>query len=941
MQLFLLLVGLLILVLEFRLVFRPSLSRLASMTATLRQQFAELQETNQRLQTSEAQARTSAELHRNILATAMDGFWVVDLQGRILEVNAAYCRMSGYDETNLRVMNISNQTATLTPEEIAAIFQQVIAQGAARFETQLRRKDGSVYDVEVSAQFRPNDKTAVGFIRDITKQKKAAEVSARLTAIVESSDDCIIGKDLDGLVTSWNRGAKKIFDYSADEMIGASITRLIPPERQADEQEILDTIKRGQSVDHFETVRLRKDGERIDVSVTVSPILDTTGQIIGVSKVARDITRRKKTEQELKNSEERYRRVVENAPVIVYTFSPKRGGLYYSPQVQPILGYSVEYLNQHPFLWSESVHPDDRARIGASLRDFASGNSFGVEYRIADARGEWHWFYDRSIGRNASDGESVIEGLAIDITEMKQAEQEVRTAQEWHYSVLEMALDGFWLVDLQGRILEVNAAGCRMSGYSRSELLQLRISDLDVRMAQTEISRTINQIVTTGEARFESQQRRKDGQLFDVEVSAQYHPARAILVVFVRDITVRKQAEQKLQDSKRRLEETIEELQQAQHQILLQERLRGLGQMASGIAHDFNNALSPIIGFSELLLKHPEKLADHAQVIKWLTNIHTAASDAAGVVRRIREFSHQQQAAHDALTLIDPNQIVLQSIEMTEPSWKDQAQATGRTFHLSTDLEPLPFIVGEAFAIREMLTNLIFNALDAMPKGGTLMLSTVVDGEFVRLSVKDSGTGMTEDVRQHCLEPFFTTKGTEGTGLGLAMVHGIVKRHSGRVDIESTIGQGTTVIVRLPIPRETTELQVLTATPALSKLLRVLVVDDEPRLCELVKELLSFDGHTVETVENGEAALARLQTGSYDLVLTDKAMPQMSGEQLAVAIHQSAPSVPVILMTGFGDIMKSEGEMPPHIWAILSKPITETALREVLGKVFPPSSKEL
>ena len=519
---------------------------------------------------------------------------------------------------------------------------------------------------------------------------------------------------------------------------------------------------------------------------------------------------------------------------------------------------------------------------------------------------------------------------------LQTSEAQARTSAELHRNILETAMDGFWLVDLQGRILEVNATYCRMSGYGEAELLALKIPDLDAAMPADEITATFQRIITEGEARFESQHRRKDGSRFDIEASGQYRPADKTIVAFIRDITKRKQAVEELRDSKRQLEGTIAELQQAQHQILLQERLRGLGQMASGIAHDFNNALSPIIGFSEFLLKHPEKLADHTQVTKWLTNIHTAATDAAGVVKRIREFSQQKQMASDALTLIDPNQLILQTIEITEPSWKDQAQATGRTVHIATDLQPLPFIVGEAFAIRELLSNLIFNALDAMPQGGTLTLSTVVAGGFVRLSVQDTGTGMTEEVRQRCLEPFFTTKGTEGTGLGLAMVSSIVKRHSGQVEIESTVGQGTTFIVRLPIPSDHAEPQVLTATPVLTRLLRVLVVDDEPLLCELVKELLSSDGHTVETVENGETALARLKNGSFDLVLTDKAMPQMNGEQLSAAINQSAPGLPVILMTGFGDIMKADGELPPHIRAILSKPITETALREVLVKVFPP-----
>jgi len=520
------------------------------------------------------------------------------------------------------------------------------------------------------------------------------------------------------------------------------------------------------------------------------------------------------------------------------------------------------------------------------------------------------------------------------IQALAQEQEALRKSQEQHQVILQTAMDGFWIVDLDGHLLEVNDAYCRMSGYNPQELLTMHISDLIADMTPAEAAKRIRTIMAKGEERFESQHRRQDGSIFEIEASAQFRPAEKHIVAFLRDVTARKQVDRLLQNSNQRLEETLAKLQQSQTKIIQQEKQRSLGQMASGIAHDFNNSLSPILGFSEFLLKHPEKLADHAQVTKWLTNIHTAALDAAGVVKRIREFSQQKQLASDALSLVDPNQLILQTIEMTEPSWKDQAQATGRTIHFATDLQPLPFIIGEAFAIRELLTNLIFNALDAMPQGGTLTLRTKVAGEFVRVSVTDTGTGMTEEVRQRCLEPFFTTKGTEGTGLGLAMVSSIVQRHTGRLEIESTPGQGTTVIVRLPIPSDQTPTKVSTAPSALPRSLRVLVVDDEPLVCEIVKEFLSSDGHLVEIVENAAAALARLKNGPFDLVLTDRAMPKMSGEQLAVVIHQNTPNLPVILMTGFGDIMKADGAKPPHIRGILSKPITETTLRETLAEVF-------
>ena len=394
-----------------------------------------------------------------------------------------------------------------------------------------------------------------------------------------------------------------------------------------------------------------------------------------------------------------------------------------------------------------------------------------------------------------------------------------------------------------------------------------------------------------------------------------------------------KQAATELLDSNRQLTEALTAVRQMQQQVVQQANLRVLGQMAAGIAHDFNNALAPIIGFSELLLKHPEKVADQQLVVKYLQYINTCGTDAARVVRQMREFSRQRATVEDYRPL-DINKLVRQTIEHTQQRWKDQAQATGRTIQIVTDLLPVQQITGEESAIRELLTNLIFNAVDALPAGGTITLGTMLDGQWVRLSVSDTGTGMTEEVRQHCLEPFFTTKGAEGTGLGLAMVQGIVQRHNGTLEIESQVGQGTTFIIRFSLQHGTPP-PVPLKVPALSRTLHVLVVDDEPLLRTVAEAWLVEDGHTVATAENGAAALARLTTGKFDLVITDKAMPNMNGEQLAAAIYKGETIAPVILMTGFGDLMKATGELPPHISAILSKPITQESLREALAKVFP------
>ena len=371
--------------------------------------------------------------------------------------------------------------------------------------------------------------------------------------------------------------------------------------------------------------------------------------------------------------------------------------------------------------------------------------------------------------------------------------------QEQHQAILQTAMDGFWLVNKDGQLLEVNETYARMSGYNKQELLGMHVADLVADKMPAEQASKMQSIQTKGEEVFESRHRRKDGSVFDVEVSAQFRPAEGWLVVFLRDITTRKRIEKQLEESNRQQAETLAVLRRTQRQMVQTEQLRGLGQMASGIAHDFNNALSPIIGFSELLLKHPEKLADHALVVKRLQIINTCATDAARVVRQMSDFGRQHPTS-EGFQPFNLNQMVLQTVEHTQPRWKDQAQAAGQTIQVVTDLQPVPAIFGEEFAIREVLTNLIFNAVDALPNGGTITVKTMVDGQSVCVAVGDNGVGMTEEIRHRCFEPFYTTKSVTNTGLGLAMVQGVVRRHGGSVVVESELGHGATFIIRLPIP---------------------------------------------------------------------------------------------------------------------------------------------
>lgn len=376
------------------------------------------------------------------------------------------------------------------------------------------------------------------------------------------------------------------------------------------------------------------------------------------------------------------------------------------------------------------------------------------------------------------------------------------------------------------------------------------------------------------------------------------------------------------------LQAALAELKSTQQQIIQQERLRALGQMASGIAHDFNNALVPILGFCELLQLSPDILADKKKSATYLETIRIAAQDAASVVGRLREF-YRANEEHEKFSPVDLSKLVEQAINLTKPKWKDQAQAAGATVRVVPELSTVPSIAGEEPALRELLTNLIFNAVDAMPDGGTITIRTRRDGGRVVLEVADTGTGMSEEVRRRCLEPFFSTKGERGTGLGLSMVFGIVQRHGGEIDIRSAVGKGTTFVITFP-PQAAGEVaaKFAAAGPLANRALNVLVVDDEELVRDLLTAALTKDGHHVELVEQGVDGLRRFMAGKFDLVVTDKAMPGMSGDQMATAIKQVSPKTPIILLTGFGQFL--DKEKIPNVDVLASKPIGIVALREAI-----------
>ena len=352
----------------------------------------------------------------------------------------------------------------------------------------------------------------------------------------------------------------------------------------------------------------------------------------------------------------------------------------------------------------------------------------------------------------------------------------------------------------------------------------------------------------------------------------------------------REEDEQALRKRYRQLLNQLTELKQAQRQVIQRERLHALGQMASGIVHDFNNSLTPILGASDFLIMNPEMLDNKEEAKVLIQSIRTAAQDARSIVRRLREFYRPDE---DAMAeSIDINPVVEQVILLTHPKWKEQTQAGGQSIEIKLDLKKVPTIKASESLLREVFTNLILNSVDAMPKGGTITITTDVENRWVVARISDTGKGMSEEVCQRCFEPFFSTKGKNGTGLGLSMAYGIIQKWGGTITAESELDKGTIMTIRLPAEEAPLKKDELTTNSDVVPHLKILVADGDSPSRDIVTRHLRADGHTLDTAADGEETLKLCHEKQFDLILLDRVLASGDGLTIAATLSKRAKEHP-------------------------------------------------
>jgi PAS domain S-box-containing protein len=531
--------------------------------------------------------------------------------------------------------------------------------------------------------------------------------------------------------------------------------------------------------------------------------------------------------------------------------------------------------------------------------------------------------------------------MSRDITEYSKAAQALRESEAKFEQLYTNAPTPYHTLAPDGTITNVNKQWCRTLEYDRGEVVGRPIFDFVVQeereaARQSFAKKKKDNVGGHVSGRQERHYLTKAGEVRAFKINDFFYlddeQNVASIHTTMEDKTEGKKQEQELRDVNVELSKALEKLKHTQQQVLQHARMSAVGQMASGIAHDFNNALMPILGFSELLVKNPDMLDNRDDTLGMLKDIHDAAMHATHVIRRLREFYRPQGGT--GRQDVNLSALVQGVLGLTRSKWHEEMKARDATVRIDTDLENISEIHVNESQLREVITNLILNAVDALPDGGTITIAARQTHDWTVLEVSDNGVGMSKETLEHCYEPFYSTKGTHGTGLGLSVAYGIISQHGGHLKASSTVGEGTTVALSLPraAPKRKKHKKPETVIRKISSL-RILVADDEEWSRHLIKEILSINNHSVELAECGAEAIEKFRNSDFDLLITDRAMPDMSGDTVAAAIKEIDPATPVILLTGFGDLMKDTGECPPGVDKIVSKPVSAKDLQAVIAKL--------
>jgi PAS domain S-box-containing protein len=946
---------------------------------------------------AEQRLRLSEERNQLIVETALDAVVTMNGAGHITGWNSQAERMFGWT----RGEALGRELAELIiPERLRDDhrngMRRYIETGMARVlnkRIEMTALHRSGREVPVELAITPigfgDDLVFSGFIRDITGRTQAEaalrESEQRFRATANAAPVMIWMSGRDKQSTWFNQRWLDFVGRSMEQEIGDGWCDNLHP---ADFDRALDTYHAA-----FEARRpyemeyrlQRDDGAWRWVLERGTPNFGPDGQFEGYIGTCIDITEHRETVEQLRESRARFKTLAESLPQMIWTCLRDGYTDYLSRQWLDYTGRSES--QQLGTGWLEQVHPDDRVKVQMEwARVVAGGDQFDISFRIRRFDGVYRWFKTRAVPLRDPAGRILKWfGSNTDIEDFVVADRKLKVQLErlqlldrtTHAIAAHRDLRSVFDVVLRSLEEYLGVDFCCVT-LCQSESAAVTVTQIGEKSAkigaqmgvveQSNLAVDVESLAhcMRGELVYEPDvQHTMKSELCGVLKKGGLHALVASPLVVNDDVfgvllVARTAAESFSSDDCEFLRQlsshvglaahqarlygalqgAYQDLRQTQQTVMQQERLRALGQIASGIAHDINNALSPAALYAQSMLTHEPRLSDRAK--DQLGVIQRAIEDVSRTVQRMRAF-YMPRGLELTLTPVDLNQILAQVVDLTRARWSNMALEKGVVINVQTELAPeLPHILGAENEVRDAVTNLLLNAVDALPEGGTITLRTRPDtrDDHVIVEVQDTGVGMSETTRSRCLEPFFTTKGERGTGLGLPMVFGMVQRHGGELEIDSDLGRGTTMrMIFSSAPTGTAMRERVLQAP--QGPLRILLIDDDPLLLRSLRDALELDEHQVITAEGGQAGIdafaAEARDGKkIDAVITDLGMPYVDGRKVAVSIRALDADVPIIMLTGWGHRLIATDDRPEHVDRVLSKPPKMADLRGTLAELVKP-----
>ncbi|UQD73338.1 PAS domain S-box protein [Bradyrhizobium japonicum] len=743
------------------------------------------------------------------------------------------------------------------------------------------------------------------------------------SAAVESSDDSIVMQTLDGIIIGWNAAAERLYGYTAEEAVGQPTLILLPPDRREEGKDYLRRIATGERIEHFETVRLRKDGSPVEISVSLSPIRGDSGEIIGASGTARILTDARRTERALQQQIEERRQLFDASEDLIMIMNSRGHIVQISPSSQVVLGYAPDEMIGRSGV--DFIHPAHLEQSREEMRALRRGG----HPKLADTRcihkdGREVWL---SWLGNWSDQAKRFFFVGRDMTEARRAEESLRESELLARNIVETALDAFVQTDDRSIILNWSSRAEELFGWRRDEALGRNGVDLIV--AESERER-----VKAGLARFlESQDgqtlnrrreltvRRRDGKEFRAELSVTALKRREGILfnVFYRDLTDKIASEERIRHA---------------------EKMEAVGQLTGGVAHDFNNILTVITGTIEILADAVAKEPELAAITKM---IDEAAGRGAELTQHLLAFARKQPLQPRE---VDVNALIIDTAKLLRPTLGEHIQIE------SVFEDESCVAIVDPNQLTTAILNLALNARDAMHGGGKLIVETgaayldevyasvndVRPGHYVLIAVSDTGTGIPAHMLARVFDPFFTSKGPgKGTGLGLSMVYGFIKQSTGHIKIYSEEGHGTTIKMYLP-PGKTPAAVGEGVPPSTIEggHETILVVEDDRLVRDYVLAQLHSLGYVTLEAANAAEALAIVATGKpFDLLFTDVIMPgKLNGRQLADEVSKTRPDLRVVYTSGYTEnAIIHHGRLDSGV-LLLAKPYRKSDLARIIRKAL-------